>query len=218
MSATDLVEATIDMTTAEAAQITRKIDLRLVTVAENWEAALAYILEAIERKAHLALGYPSPGAYIADKFGNTLSRLSVETRREVSQGLAEAGLSSRAIASVVDVSDRQVRIDVAAGGKSLPTSTTGTDGKTYSKAVVALAPPRERRRPLPTAFEEASYEIERAVRKLKRLQEDDRFGANREALRHLHHRLVSSYEDIHCVAFEIGPSWTPDRVRGGADG
>ncbi|NRG40198.1 hypothetical protein HRK28_04620 [Rathayibacter sp. VKM Ac-2835] len=133
LSDIEVAEATVDMTEAEAAQITRKIDLRLVTVAENWEAALAYILEAIERKAHLALGYPSPGAYIADKFGSTLSRLSAETRREVSQALAEGGLSSRAIASVVNVSDRQVRKDISAGGNRVPTSTIGPDGKTYTR-------------------------------------------------------------------------------------
>ncbi len=117
------VEAPGPMSSAEAGRLTRRIEHRLSQLAESYEAVLPLIHEAITRDAHAALGYASPGAYIADRFGDTLSRLGGDVRREVVRELAASGLSSRAIAPVVGTSDRQVRRDIgprSAGGTCVP--------------------------------------------------------------------------------------------------
>lgn len=58
---------------------------------------------------------------------------------------------------------------------------TGVDGKTYSPPV---APPerKPRRRPLPDVYQDAFWELQKAVERLERLHRDDRFPANRHGL------------------------------------
>lgn len=89
-----------------------RITLRLDTIADNYRAVLPMIREAIEKRDDLALGYRSPGDYVSDRFGQSLAGLGIEVRRAVVGELTEAGLSTRAIAPVVGVTDRQVRYDV----------------------------------------------------------------------------------------------------------
>jgi hypothetical protein len=81
-----------------------------------------------------------------DGNGATLSRLGVDLRREVVRELTEAGLSTRAIAPVVGVSNITVSKDQ--GVRDLtpnPVSVTGVDGKTYAPAKPRVAPRRARR-------------------------------------------------------------------------
>jgi len=80
-----------------------------------------------------------------DGNGATLSRLGVDLRREVVRELTEAGLSTRAIAPVVGVSNFTVSKDQ--GVRDLtpnPVSVTGVDGKTYAPAKPRVAPRRAR--------------------------------------------------------------------------
>lgn len=70
------------------------------------------IREAIEKRDDLALGYRSPGEYVADRFGGALTRLGVKVRREVVRELTAAGMSTRAIGPVVGVSNKTVSIDL----------------------------------------------------------------------------------------------------------
>jgi hypothetical protein len=107
------------MTREEAERISSRIGLRLDTMADTWAGALPLIREAIERNAYSALGYASHGAYVSDRFGDSLSKLGVELRREIVRELTEAGLSTRAIAPVVGVSDYTVRQDQRAGARDL---------------------------------------------------------------------------------------------------
>lgn len=89
----------------------QRIALRLETSATNFEAAMSLLRAAITEGDHFALGFRSAGDYVSERFGGKLSRLGVDLRREVVRELSEAGLSSRAIAPVVGVTDRQVRRD-----------------------------------------------------------------------------------------------------------
>lgn len=109
---------------AAAERRAERITLRLDAIAENYTRVLPMIREAIEKRDDIALGYRSPGEYVADRFGHSLSNLGVEVRREVVRELTAAGMSTRAIAPVVGVSDRMVRKDVASGGNPVPTSPT----------------------------------------------------------------------------------------------
>lgn len=133
----EIVEA-LDRDDAERLSI--RIGARLDTIADNYVAVLPMIREAIERQAHAALGYRSPGEYVADRFGESLSKLGVDVRRAVVHELTAAGLSTRAIAPVVGVSqqqvvrDSQVTRDVSPEPEcSRPAPVTGIDGKTYQR-------------------------------------------------------------------------------------
>jgi hypothetical protein len=101
-------EVVVQMTAEEASSITTQISVKLDALADNYESVMPLIRDAITRQAHAALGYNSPGAYIAERFGRGLSRLGADMRREVVRELSAAGLSTRAIAPVVGVSQKTV--------------------------------------------------------------------------------------------------------------
>lgn len=107
----------IEFDKAAAERRAERITLRLDAIADNYRAVLPMIREAIEKRDDLALGYRSPGDYVSDRFGQSLSGLGIEVRRAVVGELTEAGLSTRAIAPVVGVSDRTVANDQKAGAK-----------------------------------------------------------------------------------------------------
>jgi hypothetical protein len=137
---TDTGEITQSLSLSEAERISNRISLRLETIADNYEAVVPMIREAIERRAWEILGYRSPGEYAADRFGGAMSRLGVEFRQAVVRELSELGMSTRAIAPVVGVHHDTVASDI----KSAPTvgdptvgeppaPITGLNGKTYSR-------------------------------------------------------------------------------------
>lgn len=150
----------VEALTSEAAQrLSERITLRLDTIADNYAAVLPMIREAIERQAHVALGYRSPGEYVADRFGNSLAKLGVHVRREVVRELTEAGLSTRAIAPVVGVNNATVYRDRQVAGVAdatpeqeadpepdapmptiRPANVVGIDGKRYTAPAPRPAP------------------------------------------------------------------------------
>ena len=93
----------IEFDRAAAERRAERITLRLDAIADNYRAVLPMIREAIEKRDDLALGYRSPGDYVADRFGQSLAGLGIEVRRAVVGELTQAGLSTRAIAPVVGV-------------------------------------------------------------------------------------------------------------------
>lgn len=110
----------IEAVTAERArQITDRIRLLAESVADGIDRLVERIHEAQLLGVHEALGYRSWTDYVSTEFVGVLPRLSREPRRELVATLSETGMSSRAIAPVVGVSDRQVRNDIA-GGKYFP--------------------------------------------------------------------------------------------------
>lgn len=152
----------VEFDRAAAERRAERITLRLDAIADNYRAVLPMIREAIEKRDDLALGYRSPGEYVADRFGQSLAGLGIEVRRAVVGELMQAGLSTRAIARVVGASRMAVQRDRDAGvttvtpdpepiptpeGEVAPGSAselppvelatphppvTGIDGKTYS--------------------------------------------------------------------------------------
>lgn len=108
------------ITTADAERLATRIGLRLESMADSWSGALPLIREAIDREAFRALGYRSHGDFIADRFGNALSKLGMDLRREVTRELSDAGLSTRAIAPVVGVSQKTVVQDIQATRQVIP--------------------------------------------------------------------------------------------------
>lgn len=147
----------MERTAAEqrAAHITECLD----AIADNYTAVMSLIREAIEQHDDETLGYRSPGEYVADRFGGSLKRLGIDTRRAVVGELTAAGLTARAIAPVVGVSDwtvcrdRKIVEDSTARGLAVERSTTatpplepvGVNGKKYRRADMPVysAPPVE---------------------------------------------------------------------------
>lgn len=105
----------IEFDKAAAERRAERITLRLDAIADNYRAVLPMIREAIAKRDDLALGYRSPGDYVSDRFGQSLAGLGIEVRRQVVRELTEAGMSTRAIAPVVGVSQKTVDRDVRAG-------------------------------------------------------------------------------------------------------
>jgi N6-adenosine-specific RNA methylase IME4/transposase-like protein len=119
-----------------AERLTTRISLKLGTLADAYESVMPLIREAIDGKAHEVLGYPSIGAYAADRFGDSLTRLGVDMRRDVVGELLSAGMSIRAIAPIVGASKSTVANDIAQlsnSGQLIPPETiTGMDGRQRS--------------------------------------------------------------------------------------
>lgn len=115
------------ITTADAERLATRIGLRLESMADSWSGALPLIREAIDREAFRALGYRSHGDFIADRFGNALSKLGMDLRREVTRELSDAGLSVRAIASVTGVSKSAVQRDISAVPLGTPVEASGAE-------------------------------------------------------------------------------------------
>lgn len=131
-----MAELVASLTEDEAERLTLRISLKLGVLADSYESVMPLIREAIDRNAHEVLGYPSVGAYAADRFGDTLTRLGVEMRRDVVKELTAAGMSTRAIAPVVGVNNATVHRDLAAGVADAtpePSNVVGMDGKQYTR-------------------------------------------------------------------------------------
>lgn len=205
----------IEYDAAAAERRAERITLRLDAIAENYRMVLPMIREAIEKRDDIALGYRSPGEYVSDRFGQSLAGLGIEVRRAVVGELTEAGMSTRAIAPVVDADHSTVVRDLRRGASAPPADTpkpgivnddepsplsdhasgpvkltgpnsasdpgeqrtTGIDGKSYPKSQPA---PKPRRRPLPDQVRSAGWELTKAVERIQRLADDDRFDANKE--------------------------------------
>lgn len=93
------------------------------------------IKEAYVSRAWASLGYSSWDDYCTQEFGTSRIRLPREERREVVSSMREIGMSTRAIASGIGVSQDTVNRELARernrSPESDPAPVTGTDGKTY---------------------------------------------------------------------------------------
>lgn len=133
--------ASLPEITAEGAErLSERISLRLDAIATNYLAVMPLIREALNRNAWAVLGYASPGAYAKDRFGESLSKLTPEIRRNVVRELSNAGMSTRAIAPVVGVNNATVSRDLAGVADATPDEAqrapiVGIDGKTYNPVV-----------------------------------------------------------------------------------
>lgn len=99
------------MSAEEASSITTQIAVKLDTIADNYQAVMPLIREALTRQAHLALGYAAPGAYVADRFGRALERMATGPRRAFVAELTNAGMSTRQIAPIFVVDPSQISRD-----------------------------------------------------------------------------------------------------------
>lgn len=188
---TDLAPTLLDAD--DARRLTERIRLIAGNVADNVEKLRDLVEQARVGEAHTALGYPSWTAYLLDVFGDEPLRLARDVRQELVAELAAQGMSSRAIAPIVGVTDRQVRNDIAGGNDFPPVEqivihvdgatgevqpereVTGLDGKSYSTPVQ-----KQNRRALTDVAKDAGWDIRKAAERLDRIREDDRYSRNKE--------------------------------------
>jgi hypothetical protein len=204
------------ITADEARRLTERIRLTAHSARESIEKLHSLVDEAKAGNAHLALGFASWTAYLAEVLGEEPLRLARDQRQELVGFLAGEGMSTRAIAPIVGASDETVRRDILAGATNvapegepaeiarqaveqafaqkdepMPAKVTGLDGKSYSKPT----PKAPNRRGLPDQARDAGWDLRKIVERLERIAADDRFTANKETVApHLRSHLTNAIE------------------------
>jgi hypothetical protein len=177
---TDIIEVIAPLDRDAAVRLDKRIRLMADTARDNLAKIAMLVDEAKAGQIHEALGFPSWTAYLADALGGQLE-LSTDTRRAVVELMAGEGMSQRAIAAAVGVSQKTVDRDldkVSHGDSPEPAPVTGLDGKTYT-------PPAPKPAPTPVWTEE-----ELALRKA--MENGETIVVS---LRGLHSNLIAWAED-----------------------
>lgn len=108
------MSAEVSYLDVEAAQRrAERIRFHATNANEAMQSLQKLVHTARELDDHVTLGYASWTAYIRDLFGDEPLRLARDVRRELVAELADAGMSTRAIAPIVGVSQRTVANDVS---------------------------------------------------------------------------------------------------------
>lgn len=209
-----------EMTLDDARRLTERIRIMAHSVADSITKLRGLVAEAKAGNVHVQLGYESWTAYLADVLGDTPMRLARDDRQEVSRMLTDEGMSTRAAAKVLGVSDFTIRTDNA-GARFLapepveieadpttgevieddeaaaePRTITGLDGKTYQRS----EPQKPRRRPIADQSRTAGWELTEALERIERILTDDRFPTNKdEVATHLRSHLTNAIDS--CQGF-----------------
>jgi hypothetical protein len=187
------------MSEHDATKLTEKIRITAHNYADARQKLQEYVTEAKAGNAHLALGYASWTAYLAEVLGEEPMRLARGERQEMVQMLSAEGMSTRAIAPIIGATEGTVRNDLRAGAKNYAPEIEGMDGKTYARPELSPEPaaPAPKRRPLTDQSSEAGWDLAKSVEKIERIITDDRFPANREQVtNHLKQHLINSIQSL----------------------
>lgn len=204
------------LSVGEAQRLDQRLKLTIESIDNSLFKLRNLLDEAKTSNSWSVLGFPSWTAYFVSLFEGRTTQLPADQRREITGYLAEEGLSSRAIAPVVGVSDRMVRKDLASGGNQVPTSleddvveaieeteeptageagvparhVTGMDGKQYGVPIQK----KPNRRALPAVLHDVVNDLRRVIDRLDRVATDDRFPAHRAQFANDYERLLNSLD------------------------
>lgn len=185
--------AVSSMTEQDAQRLTERIRLTAHNYAEARTKLQELVAEAKSGNAHLALGYASWTAYLADVLGEEPMRLARGERQEMVQMLSAEGMSTRAIAPIVGADHVTVSRDLGRVANATPESVKGLDGKTYTRPEPA-EPIQPKRTPLPEQYFNAIYDLGKLIDRIERLTEDDRFGRNKKELQTKHRHDLARHQ------------------------
>lgn len=202
------------VTGEEARRITDQICLLIDSTAQNMARLAERVQEAYRLRVDKALGYGSWQEYASAEFAPHTNSMSASIRRELVGYLSQAGLSTRAQAPVLGVSNKTVSYDrkevlpnvtpeIVQDSKSVtpaPTVTVsvGLDGKSYHRPAPSepaemvdadtgeILERKPRRTPLPKLFDAQIVNLTRTIGRLSELADDERFGKNRIDIRNAH--------------------------------
>lgn len=105
----------------EAAQRrAERIRFHATNANEAMQSLQKLVHTARELEDHVTLGYQSWTAYVRDLFGEEPLRLARDVRRELVAELADAGMSTRAIAPIVGVDNATVHRDLGRVANATP--------------------------------------------------------------------------------------------------
>lgn len=129
----------VEVTAAAARELTDRAKQRLALASTAALAAVEDIATVIEGGGYAALGYDTPAAYLLAEFDVSTQRLDPAGRRELALTLVRNGVSRRAAAKTLGVSEGTVRNDLSGAQNYAPDRVLGGDGKTYPTARPARA-------------------------------------------------------------------------------
>lgn len=187
------------------------------------------VIEAYQSRAWAALGYATWDDYCHRELevGRSHIQLPRENRQEVVRSLSEAGMSTRAITAATGAGYGTVHRDLGAGEGDLDTGPSGDpngspdgeqqkqgvvegiDGKSYASTVPETAKPKPepkpkpKRRPFPGQFSKAVHDLSKALHKIERLRDDDRYRSSRDALSSSRPELRRAADVIKTVVDEL---------------
>lgn len=190
------------------------------------------IEEAYTSRAWQALGYSSWDDYCTREFGTSRIGIPREEQPQRVSSLRDAGLSIRAIRSATglakDTIAKAIEVSqpgtpgagapnpapvsvapVSAGGGEAPADTgqpaprpiTGIDGKTYPRPEPKS--PRAPRRAITDQFFDAAFDLGKAVERVSRLSQDDRFPHNKEKIATKHRNDLIRARDLVTQVIEL---------------
>lgn len=96
----------------DARRLTERIRYTALSVRDGMEKLQRLVQEAKDGNAHVALGFASWTAYLSQTLGSEPLRLARDDRQALVGYLAGEGMSTRAIAPIVGVTQQQVQRDV----------------------------------------------------------------------------------------------------------
>lgn len=215
----DILES--QMSEDAARRITERIRIVAVTFAESRQKLIDLVQEAKEGHAHIALGYASWTAYLAEVLGEEPLRLARDERRDMVQLLAAEGMSSRAIAPIVGANHNTVARDIASVSNDTDRTVHSMDGiaRTYTRKPSAPTPDEpidfpvinaqpyqhiekagHRADPITKQYTSAIVQLNEALETLQRLHRNDRFKANKNQIASTHGndlaRTISELSDL----------------------
>lgn len=149
------------------------------------ERAAEEIVWQIEREAWVTLGYPSWDAMREAEYGGAAFMVPRKDRPELVERMRAAGLTQQEVAATAGVTERTVRRDEdRTNVRSTDPEWKGSnDPFGDDPQSITSARKAKRRLPLPDAFHDATYDMSRLATRLENLHKDDRFSANKDALR-----------------------------------
>lgn len=150
-----MTELTLPIMDADdARRLTERIRITATNARESLTKLQGLVEEAQRGQAHVALGYKSWTAYLADVFGDAPMLLPKDERREVVQWLASEGMSTRDIAPVLGIGNATAHRDIVATVSNetvqRPSTVMSHDGRERPSTYTRPAPPPE---PTPAAPE-----------------------------------------------------------------
>lgn len=214
-----MTEALVLTSTADEAQERANRIRSGMRVLADWQTD---VIAAYTARDWAVLGYETWDAYLDGEYGEHRIQLPREQRREIVAGMAQAGMSTRAIGSALGASKDTVHRDLSSvsdetddartvlslDGRGRPASRPvaeenvwiepGPDEVVQAEIVDEPArpePPKLKRRPLPEAFTEAGRDLSRAAERLDRLAQDDRFTKNRDTTHHQLPELLGALDN-----------------------
>lgn len=200
-----------------ARKITERLRLQATNYQEAREKVIATLDEAQNGDAAGLLGYASWTAYVADVFSDAPLRLERDARQDLVAELASRGMSTRAIAPIVGVSDVQVHRDIKraeATATSVAVETppqtmmrvnpdtgevedvparhvTGINGKEYAVAIKPPSPAKPKPEAIASQFSNAVADLNRLLDRFHRISTDAAYTRNTETISALHHADIT---------------------------